>query len=157
MLLQFCRFSQPVTAVATLCAVVSLLKICSCATDESDEVLDKKQLTEFSSKLIHLCCCVSKTSCITSSRCIFWWVFAFIIPYSVLRHKACKAESRVLFASSNYFLPADAKIKYFQNSTVASFFESLFLVPVTPQFVNDCRYLQKRSIYSEWLYLSTVC
>lgn len=54
MFLQLGRVSQPVAAVAALCAAVSLMKICSCATDASDEALDKKRLAEFYSKLIHL-------------------------------------------------------------------------------------------------------
>lgn len=88
MLLHFCRFSQLVTAVATLCALVSLMKLCSCATDESDEVLDKKQLTEFYSKLIHLCCCMSKTSC-----CTFWWDFSFNTPIRVTAHNTSEIAS----------------------------------------------------------------
>lgn len=82
--------------------------------------------------------------------------FGRILPLSypsVSRHTARKAQSRVLLASSNYFLPADAKIKCIQNSTVASYFKSLCLLPVRLQWcANDFRYLQKRSTPSEWLY-----
>lgn len=68
MLLQLCRFRQPVTAVATLCAVVSLMKVCSCATDESDEVLDKKQLTEFYKKGLFIMESEPLKRCITVDR-----------------------------------------------------------------------------------------
>ncbi|XP_011608367.2 secretory phospholipase A2 receptor [Takifugu rubripes] len=68
MLLQICRCSRPVSAVATVCAVLWLLKICSCATDQSDEALDKKQLTEFYKKGLFLLESEPLKRCITVDR-----------------------------------------------------------------------------------------
>lgn len=48
------RFIDSVAVVATVCAVLLLAKSCLCVTDVDDDVLEKKQLTEFYSKLNNL-------------------------------------------------------------------------------------------------------
>lgn len=100
MLLQICRCSRRVSAVATLCAVLWLLKICSCATDPSDEALDKKQLTEFYSKLIHLCCCTSKDLLQNRLTLLIWVGFCY--------NSVGTRDKRVTW---KHYISADSNIK----------------------------------------------
>lgn len=44
------RCVDSVAVVATFCATVLLVKSCVCVTEEDDEVLDTKQLTDYYSK-----------------------------------------------------------------------------------------------------------
>lgn len=51
MLVPAFRCVDSVAVVATFCATVLLVKSCVCVSEEDDEVLDKKQLAEYYSKL----------------------------------------------------------------------------------------------------------